>query len=150
MQDSDSMDTFWLWLEQQEEQNMCDCTSNVKRTPHKHAACIKAWADGCAIQKQNSSGVGWHDDVSPAFNPNWVYRIKPEPATDLERYGVEVGDVWSVDGCARTVSSIRCDKIFTGGAAVTLLSLDAKLGRSAYNLHTLLFRRGVINRLSEV
>lgn len=45
MQDSDSMDTFWLWLEQQEEQQMCKqvCDNkqgNVKRTPHPHAEVI--------------------------------------------------------------------------------------------------------------
>lgn len=48
-------------------------------TPHKHAAIIKAWADG--VEVQVSTNAGWYD---LDFNPNWCdfnqYRIKPEPA----------------------------------------------------------------------
>lgn len=48
-------------------------------TPHKHAAIIKAWADGAEVQV--STNAGWYDLDS---NPNWCdfnqYRIKPEPA----------------------------------------------------------------------
>lgn len=52
--------------------------------PHKHAALIKAWADGATIECRHRGG--------PWFvvkNPMWTgwegaeYRIKPEPKPDL-------------------------------------------------------------------
>ena len=46
-------------------------------TPHKHAALIKAWADGAIIEKNN--GLGHWIEIN---NPDWmsweIYRIKPE------------------------------------------------------------------------
>lgn len=49
-------------------------------TPHKHAALIKAWADGAEIEMKN--GEEWMQ-----VNPNWSefnkYRIKPEPKPDI-------------------------------------------------------------------
>jgi len=46
------------------------------RTPHKHAALIKAWADGTAIQYLERSTCDWKDDPSPVWNVNIHYRIK--------------------------------------------------------------------------
>ena len=47
-------------------------------TPHKHAALIKAWADGAIIEYKNMHGR-WE---LPAGNPIWhndiEYRIKPK------------------------------------------------------------------------
>lgn len=59
------------------------------KTPHKHAALIKAWADGAEIEETfagQSGDYGWH-----AFYGNWeknytVFRIKPEPKPDIIRY----------------------------------------------------------------
>lgn len=59
--------------------------------PHKHAALIKAWADGAEMQYRNSSGESWRDCSS---NPAWChmaeYRIKPKTIKYrlyLDRYG---------------------------------------------------------------
>lgn len=85
------MDSFWEWLEQQEEQQMCkqacDCKNRVKITPHKHAECIRAWLDGVPVQLQMPNG-DWKlvsPTVMPSFDVGWEYRIKPEPVTDLEQ-----------------------------------------------------------------
>lgn len=54
--------------------------------PHKHAALIKAWADGAKIEhrvKQNGEWGNWC--VSEFNNPRWwddpcyEYRVKPKP-----------------------------------------------------------------------
>ena len=58
------------------------------KTPHKHAALIKAWAEGATIQfkphnnlhdwKDADEIIGWHD---------WCdYRVKAEPKSDVVRY----------------------------------------------------------------
>ena len=39
---------------------------------------IQAFADGANVQMKNGSG-GWSDLTGPAFNPDFEYRIKPEP-----------------------------------------------------------------------
>lgn len=50
-------------------------------TPHKHAALIKAWADGAVIEYYSPSRGGWFICTS-TFTPEWDpavnYRIKPE------------------------------------------------------------------------
>lgn len=49
--------------------------------PHKHAAIIKAWADGATIQFRRSPCV-W-ETFHPKEQPHWLsnveYRVKPEP-----------------------------------------------------------------------
>ena len=58
------------------------------KTPHKHAALIKQWADGATIQfkphnclhdwKEVDGIIGWHD---------WCdYRVKAKPTPGLVRY----------------------------------------------------------------
>lgn len=49
--------------------------------PHKHAELIKAWADGAVIQCMDVRGK-WRD-VSPAWDEDLDYRIKPEPKPDV-------------------------------------------------------------------
>lgn len=48
-------------------------------TPHKHAAVIKAWADGAEIEVREPGGP-WR---KPLENPLWFtdreYRVKPKP-----------------------------------------------------------------------
>lgn len=51
------------------------------KTPHKHAELIKAWADGAQIQCMDVRGK-WRD-VSPAWDEDLDYRIKPEPKPDV-------------------------------------------------------------------
>lgn len=62
-------------------------------TPHKHAAIIKAWADGATIEvrfKQCGEWGPWK--VVEFYNPFWwedpcyEYRVKPKP--DIIKYCV--------------------------------------------------------------
>jgi hypothetical protein len=50
-------------------------------TPHKHAALIKAWADGAEIEVRYPSCRGgwtnWKGSTNPTWNPELEYRIKP-------------------------------------------------------------------------
>ncbi len=47
--------------------------------PHKHAPMIKAWADGKQIQVYVASVGKWMDVTEPPlWNPDLVYRVKPE------------------------------------------------------------------------
>lgn len=50
--------------------------------PHKHAALIKAWADGAEIQVRSDVSV-WMDVAEPTWKEVWHYRIKPEPKADV-------------------------------------------------------------------
>ena len=50
---------------------------------HKHAELIKAWADGVEIQFLSSARGGWVDAPNPTWWTDTIYRIKPEPQTDL-------------------------------------------------------------------
>jgi len=55
------------------------------KTPHKHAALIKAWADGAEIEFKHGEGC-W----TTVFDPSWTdvseYRIKPTPKPDVVEY----------------------------------------------------------------
>lgn len=57
-------------------------------TPHKHAALIKAWADGAEIQWRESflDDGEWRATLFPSWEPDLEYRIKPEPKPDIVRY----------------------------------------------------------------
>lgn len=109
------------------------------KKPHVHAELIKAWADGAEIQLLDSFGT-WinSQDNRPVWNTDTVYRIKPEP-TDLEIYGVEVGDIWKflLAGTVITVRYVRSNNI------MTLYGIDYNFS----SLSVLLFRRGVVDKL---
>ena len=45
-------------------------------TPHKHAALIKAWADGAQIEYLDSYGRWENAGSTPAWNPGVQYRVK--------------------------------------------------------------------------
>ena len=47
--------------------------------PHKHAAVIKAWADGESIEVQ--VGEEWQKVARPLFLVDSVYRVKPKNIT---------------------------------------------------------------------
>lgn len=47
-------------------------------TPHKHAALIKAWADGAQIQHFSYVFGTWYDVMDPYWSVNEKYRIKPQ------------------------------------------------------------------------
>lgn len=48
-------------------------------TPHKHAAVIKAWADGAQIQFRRHADAEWLDTSLPEWTAHHHYRVKPEP-----------------------------------------------------------------------
>lgn len=49
--------------------------------PHKHAAEIKAWADGAEVEFKNQRGKweGYPIGDYPSWSDDLEYRIKPEP-----------------------------------------------------------------------
>lgn len=51
------------------------CTE--ERKPHKHAAVIKAWADGAIIQYRVSTTEPWRITVDPTWYHEFEYRVKP-------------------------------------------------------------------------
>lgn len=111
------------------------------KTPHKHAELIKAWADGAVIQYYDSFGEEWRDSKGnrPEWLDNLLYRIKPEPS-DLEKYGVEVGDVWFV--FAGYIFTVSCANVGSNSYRTTTGGLCEKS-----SLKSLLFRRGIVNKL---
>jgi hypothetical protein len=52
--------------------------TNMKQ-PHKHAECIKAWADGAEIETWMKSDNAWQTVCNPIWANNREYRIKPQP-----------------------------------------------------------------------
>ena len=121
-------------------------SEKIKPVPHKHAAVIKAWADGHVVQLKMFSGewtdldmAGGDSGRTPLFETQWEYRIKPEPS-DFEKYGVEVGDVWSTEGgYTQTVARVKvCGNKYQTISGVTC---------GEHHLKTLLFRRGEVNKL---
>jgi hypothetical protein len=118
-----------------------DCVATTGK-PHPHAALIKQWADGAVIQCRMSKHDPFEDAKEPRWLGHWEYRVKPQE-TDLQKYGVEVGDVWAPSACypqaryANTVGSVQVNRINTvGGNLMTIGNSDV-----------LLFRRGVVNKL---
>jgi hypothetical protein len=55
--------------------------------PHKHAALIKAWADGAEIEYFDIDCTDvWQAAPSPAWSIDSEYRIKPQPKPDVVLY----------------------------------------------------------------
>lgn len=64
----------------------CEEESPNRAIPHKHAALIKAWAEGAKIQVKSRLGL-WTDlEFQPLWRVNMEYRIKPEPKPDVVRH----------------------------------------------------------------
>lgn len=57
---------------------MCNDECNNKPRPHKHAALIKAWADGAQIQSRSNEAQPWTDAKSPMWYESTQYRLKPQ------------------------------------------------------------------------
>jgi hypothetical protein len=53
--------------------------------PHKHAALIKAWADGAVIEAQDPIAETWYTDSCPRWAERGQYRLKPEQKWQKER-----------------------------------------------------------------
>lgn len=115
---------------------------------HTHADLMLLYAQDAA--KTNTPWRLWEynnpcdgDNFFGLVNhPNWSegfhYRRIPEK-TDLEKYGVEKGDVWSYRGIPTTIKDAN-----VGSDSVRCIHrvLYTKSG-----LTTLLFRRGVVDKL---
>ena len=54
--------------------------------PHKHAAIIKAWADGATIECKRHELDGWNLVTAPNWHEEFQYRIKPETEPDVIGY----------------------------------------------------------------
>ena len=55
------------------------------KTPRKHAALIKAWADGADIQESFKGDETWLPFDGFWMENDFEYRIKPEPKPDVVR-----------------------------------------------------------------
>ena len=53
-------------------------------TEHKHAALIKAWADGAKIQKFSKRSQKWEDTENPAWYEDTEYRLRIKPDYRIE------------------------------------------------------------------
>ena len=53
----------------------------LKANPHKHAAVIKAWADGAVIEWRHphKTEQDWEEITIPRWYPDYLYRVKPTP-----------------------------------------------------------------------
>ena len=51
--------------------------------PHKHAALIKAWADGHEIQYREDASSMWIDAINPQWDVMFEYRIKPRTVKNV-------------------------------------------------------------------
>lgn len=89
-------------------------------TPHKHAAIIKAWADGAEIQSRFNDNLPWHDNPDPNWQESWQYRVKPLMATEVivkadyvlcPHCGAECGD-WLGDPRGHDTQCDECNQPF--------------------------------------
>jgi hypothetical protein len=53
-------------------------------TEHKHAALIKAWAEGAKIQKFSKRTQSWVDTDAPTWNSETEYRLRITPDYTIE------------------------------------------------------------------
>jgi len=67
----------------------CDCKrqqDEPKLVPHKHAALIKAWADGAKIQRRLHPEDEWIDTGQPNWSSVVAYRVKPVKLPDIIKH----------------------------------------------------------------
>ena len=81
--------------------------------PHKHAALIKAWADGAIIQILWNHPEEWKDCDEPTWLENSYYRIKPQVKTIKFRCFLQEGPTLR-DGrkCPPRICTIRADQVY--------------------------------------
>jgi hypothetical protein len=53
--------------------------TSLRSVPHKHAECIKAWADGAEIEVRSDGYDTWESIKNPHWFNCLEYRIKPQP-----------------------------------------------------------------------
>lgn len=82
-------------------------------TPRKHAALIKAWADGAEIERFSNEFNCWVDCEYPLFSSDLEYRIKTENIIKRNIYIDTVGDII----CRPCINPDKCNIEFTFNAA---------------------------------
>ncbi len=60
--------------------------SKQMKTLHRHYEAIIAYANGAAIEMQESEHGTWRDITNPSWYDYMEYRIKPTPKPDIVRY----------------------------------------------------------------
>ena len=65
------------------------------RKPHKHAALIKAWADGAEVEYLPLWSSDWMPITAPSWDDDGDYRIKPKPDVVMYGYACTKG-IWRV------------------------------------------------------
>lgn len=80
--------TVYVTDDEIEKVNLNKPGKQKKKVPHKHAAIIKAWADGEQIQYLNATRGGgqWQDIKTPSWCLDVEYRVKPVARPDVVRY----------------------------------------------------------------
>lgn len=85
-----------------------------KKVPHKHAALIKAWADGAQIQYKNLSDptpIDWADVKSPTWRSDCDYRVKPEPKPDVVLYAYIIKEKDNLSGCVKIAACYADERL---------------------------------------
>ncbi len=61
--------------------------------PHKHAALIKAWADGAQIEQcyRGCGGEACWEDFRGVWDVDGIYRVKPKPLIKKWKWVVKDG-----------------------------------------------------------
>lgn len=60
--------------------------------PHKHAAVIKAWADGEEIEYFHSNEHGWRYTANPPWKNDTQFRVKPKNITVHRKVHFDTGN----------------------------------------------------------
>ena len=70
-------------------------------TEHKHAALIKAWADGAKIQKFSKRSQAWEESEHPTWNEDTEYRLRTKPDYTIELNAHILNNELFIDVAAR-------------------------------------------------
>lgn len=108
--------------------------------PHKHAECIKAWADGAEIEFRHEECHAWKTADSPTWNLYTQYRIKLQPVIkkmymhydSIEKCVYDDDQVW--DGmqvpqqmyCTNSAMSNHIEFTFTDGELTSVEMIKSK------------------------
>lgn len=132
----------WESYKKQQQEN-CMCAG------HKHAALMAEYAKDAAktdkpwlLWDYKCAGKWYPSLDHPLWDVKGEYRRRPEQ-TDLEKYGVEFGDVWSVKDCIGAYFILTANDLSVACALSKSVRAEVKRG----DLEELLFRRGVLNKL---
>ena len=83
------------------------------KTPHKHAALIKQWADGAEIEYRDENHR-WNRVSMPHWDYDTIQRVKPEPKPDVVRYAcldIDCNNKVTARSNFFSVSALRCDNL---------------------------------------